>query len=72
MNTGDFPLLAQQGHRYKLDSQEVLCVHIMGLGYVGVAPLDHSQPYPLGKSFLTHETRLTPLPMRYFHDQVPK
>ncbi|MCY1167108.1 hypothetical protein D9M73_70650 [compost metagenome] len=72
MTATSFPVLAQQGHRYALDGREVLCVHIMGLGYVGVAPIDRTQPYPLGKSFLTHDTRLTPLPMRYFHDQVPK
>lgn len=61
---------AQQGHRYRLGDREVVS---MGSGVVvRVRVLDHAEPYPLGSSMTVKASWLQPLPMRYFHGEVPK
>lgn len=61
--------VAQQGHRYRLGDREVLA---MGCGVVlQVREIDQKEPYPLGKPITVKASWLTPLPMRYFHGEVP-
>jgi hypothetical protein len=38
---------------------------------VEVRELDHTQAYPVGKAVSVKATWLRPLPMKYFHGEVP-
>ncbi len=60
----------QQGHKYLFRGVEVIALS-SGTEVIRVAELDHSQPYPLGPAKLASAYYMEPLPMRYFHDQVP-
>jgi hypothetical protein len=66
-------MIARQGHRYKLIGIEVLALtnSVEGESCVKVAEINQSWPYPLGDSFLAPIKHLIPLPMVYFHGQVP-
>lgn len=63
-------MTAKQGHRYQHHGWEVLALET-GAGLVKVAPLDDSQPYPLGLATYAQATELVPLPMRYFGGELP-
>ena len=60
---------AKQGHRYEMGDRHVLS---MESGHVvEVRPIDHAEPYPLGAAILVKASWLKPLPMVYFHGEVP-
>lgn len=61
---------AKQGHRYQHKGWDVMALET-GDGLVKVAPLDDDQPYPLGRAFFAQAGELSPLPMRYFHGELP-
>ena len=61
---------ATQGHRYRLGDREVLSME-SGL-VVAVREIDHTEPYPLSKPIIVKASWLQPLPMAYFHGQVPE
>jgi len=64
--------MIRQGHKYNCWLGDVLALESAPAGeIVRVAVIDHSQPYPLGRADLALAEELKPLPMRYFHDQVP-
>lgn len=61
---------AKQGHRYQLAHLEVIA---MSNGpHPEVQVIDHSQPWPLRYLGRVNAEALTPLPMAYFHGDVPK
>ena len=61
--------MAQQGHRYQYGEVPVLA---MQSGYVvKVCEIDMEQAYPLRPSFWVLASKLVPLPMKYFHGEVP-
>lgn len=63
----------RQGHRYECWMGDVLALESAPAGeVVKVAVIDQSQPYPLGRMDYALADELEPLPMRYFHGQVPK
>jgi hypothetical protein len=60
---------AKQGHKYRLDSQEVICLEN---GYVvRVRQLLPGDGFNLGKELTVKASWLTPLPMTYFHGEIP-
>lgn len=60
---------AQQGHRYALGDREVLS---MQSGHVIIVrPICPEEPYPLGEKITVKASWLKPMPMRYFHGEVP-
>jgi len=60
---------ADQGHRYALGDREVLA---MQSGHVVIVrPIDLEEPYPLGPGITVKASWLQPLPMRYFHGEIP-
>jgi len=62
---------AQQGHRYRwLDLYDVLALE-SGRGWLRVALLAPGEPW-LGTQQIADAADLTPLPMRYFHSEVPQ
>lgn len=63
--------MIQQGHKYAYRGWEVLALQ-SGDGLVKVAPIDHSQPYPLGHPEFANAGDLVPQPMAYFHGELPK
>lgn len=64
--------MIQQGHRYGCWMGDVLALESANSGEIArVALIDKSQPYPLGRADWILADDLDPLPMRYFHDQVP-
>ena len=60
---------ARQGHKYALDRRAVLALE--NGEFPRVAVINKSELWPLGRAFVVNASSLTPLPMRYFHDQVP-
>lgn len=59
----------QQGHRYDYGGRPVLA---LGSGHVAiVAEIHEEKPWALGQEHTVKASWLTPLPMRYFHGQVP-
>jgi len=60
----------KQGHKYLFQGVEVIALS-SGSQVIRVAELDHSQPYPLGPAKLASAHYLEPLPMAYFHGEVP-
>jgi hypothetical protein len=66
-------MIARQGHRYKHKGTDVLAMSnsVKGEPCVKVSEINSSRPYPLSESFLARVEDLTPLPMVYFHGQVP-
>ena len=61
---------ATQGHRYRLGDREVLS---MESGHVVVVrEINHADPYPLGSPITVKASWLQPMPMVYFHGQVPE
>jgi hypothetical protein len=60
--------LARQGHRYSYRGGDVLALETGPA--VRVAMLVPGAPW-LGVQFVAMAQHLTPLPMRYFHNQVP-
>lgn len=64
------PGQAQQGHRYLwCGVDEVLALE--NGPRVRVAVLDEDQPW-LGSKHIVDAVDLTPLPMRYYHGDVPR
>lgn len=61
---------AQQGHRYQFDGKDVLAMQ-SGV-VVQVREIDQTEAYPLGKAITVKASWLTPLPMKYFHNEVPQ
>lgn len=61
-------LRMQQGHRYRLGNSDVIALESGGTGTV--AELVKGQPW-LGRKHHVDADMLQPLPMRYFHGQVP-
>lgn len=65
-------MMVQQGHRYRCWLGDVLALESAVSGeLVGVAHIDETQPYPLGRPDTVEVDDLTPVPMRYFHGQIP-
>lgn len=62
---------AQQGHRYRLHGREVLALS-GGRDTVKVAYVNAKEPWPLGNPFEVSAAWLNPMPMRYFHGEIPK
>ena len=64
--------MIQQGHKYLCHLGSVLALESAdGAEPVKVAAINYGQPYPLGPAEIVIADELTPMPMRYFHDQVP-
>lgn len=64
--------MIHQGHKYRCGDLSVLALEsAKGAEPVKVAVIHGNQPYPLGHAEYVIADELTPLPMRYFHDQVP-
>lgn len=61
---------ATQGHRYDLCRQEVLALESGAIPMVAV--IDRTRPWPLTHQFRVDAKHLAPMPMRYFHGEVPK
>lgn len=61
---------AKQGHRYLLLGQEVLAMESGRC--VEVACIDREQPWPLCQKKFVHSSLLTPMPMRYYRNEVPR
>lgn len=60
---------AKQGYLYKLGEQEVISME-NGI-VVRVRELNRTEAYPLGKEMTVKASWLQPLPMQYFHNEVP-
>lgn len=60
---------AKQGHVYRLGEQEVISME-NGI-VVRVRELNRAEAYPLGKEITVKASWLTPLPMVYFHQEIP-
>lgn len=60
---------ARQGHRYDHAGAEVLA--LSSGERPSVARIDKSKCWPLGLPFAVDAADLVPLPMVYFHGQVP-
>ena len=63
--------MIQQGHKYRLGFYRDVLALESGEGVVKVAELDNTQPWGLGRPEHVPAQFLSPLPMRYFHGQVP-
>jgi hypothetical protein len=63
-------MTAQQGHKYSWYGREVLALESSGWR-VKVALIDMTQPYPLGAVQFVWSQDLKPLPMKYFHGELP-
>ena len=61
---------AQQGHRYAMLGDHVLAMQSGPV--VTVRKIDQSEPYPLGAAVRVNASLLKPLPMVYFHGEIPK
>lgn len=61
---------AQQGHRYVLGDKQVLSMQ-SGV-VITVREINHGEVYPLGPPITVKASWLKPVPMRYFHGEVPK
>ncbi len=61
---------AKQGHKYQLGDKPVLAMQ-SGV-VVEVREIDHTEAYPLGAPINVKASWLTPLPMKYFNNEVPK
>ncbi len=62
--------IARQGHRYELGDKQVLA---MGSGVVIVVrEIDQREAYPLGLPIVVKASWLKPLPMVYFHGEIPR
>lgn len=59
---------AQQGHRYRFDSVDVIALESGPVVKVGV--LSRGEPWFVAQEKVGAE-RLKPLPMAYFHGEVP-
>jgi hypothetical protein len=62
--------IARQGHKYQLGEKQVIAMQT-GL-VVSVREIDHAEPYPLGRSITVKASWLTPLPMVYYGNEIPK
>ena len=62
--------IARQGHKYQLDGKQVISMQT-GL-VVRVREIDHTEPYPLGRAITVKASWLTPLPMVYYGNEIPK
>lgn len=62
--------MIKQGHKYAYRGWDVLALE-SGAEFVRVAPIDHSQPYPLGHAEFVNAADLIPQPMAYFHGELP-
>lgn len=63
---------ARQGHLYDLDGQKVLALE-SGQGDESVTVRGVLRDFPwLDRRQIVSASMLQPLPMRYFHGQVPK
>ena len=60
---------AKQGHKYKYGTIEVIAMHSGSV--VEVRPILKDQAYPLGGSIVVKASWLQPLPMSYFHGEIP-
>ena len=61
--------IAKQGHKYSYGSKPVLA---MQTGHVvEVREIDMTQAYPLGQAITVKASWLSPLPMAYFHGEIP-
>jgi len=63
--------MVKQGHKYKGPGLLPWLALSSGEGEVLVATIDDRRPWALGEPRPMLTSFLTPLPMRYFHDQVP-
>lgn len=61
---------ARQGHKYRLDGHDVLALSSGPRPRVAYIVAD--RVWPLGESLEVDAERLEPMPMKYFHGQVPK
>ena len=61
---------AQQGHKYELDGVEVLA--LTSGPRPRIAAIVHDRLWPLDEAVEVDAADLVPLPMAYFHNQVPK
>jgi hypothetical protein len=61
----------KQGHKYDYAGRTVLAMESKAEGVVRVRPIEPTECYPLGREWNVIAFDLKPLPMRYFHDQVP-
>ena len=61
---------AKQGCKYLFGDKEVISME-SGV-VVRVRPIDHSEPYPLGRDITVKASWLQPLPMKYHGGDVPQ
>lgn len=61
---------AQQGHIYKFGEKRVMVIETTGHSAL-VRELDAGDVCPLGDRHTVKASWLTPLPMVYFHGEVP-
>lgn len=62
---------ARQGHRYRWCALYDVLALETGRGWVRVAMLAPGEPW-LGQQHVAAAADLMPLPMRYFHGEVPR
>jgi len=60
---------AKQGHRYDLFGKE--CLALESGEFVRIAMIDRTNLWPLTDEKQVYATFLAPMPMVYFHGQVP-
>lgn len=62
-------MIAQQGHKYELDGVEVLA--LSSGPRPRIAAIVRDRLWPLNEAVEVDAADLQPLPMTYFHNQVP-
>ena len=63
-------MIAQQGHKYQLDGVEVLA--LSSGPRPRIAAIVRERCWPLDEPVEVDSNDLQPLPMAYFHGQIPK
>jgi hypothetical protein len=61
--------LARQGHKYQLGDREVISMQ-SGI-VVTVREIQAEEPFPLGPLITVKASWLKPMPMVYFHNEIP-
>lgn len=59
-----------QGHKYSMGLLTVLALE-SGEQAIRVAVIDEDAPWPLQSPEWSHARLLKPMPMRYFHGEIP-
>lgn len=62
---------AQQSHKYHLLGCRNPVMAMESGRTVEVAEIDLDAPWPLTRRHRVHASMLEPMPMRYFHNQLP-